>query len=620
MQPPGKGRSVFAAGIEQPLGVVVGPDNKVYLTDKQTDGSGLAWGRVEVFTDTNGDKRVDLREEVVAGLPNGRHNTNGLAFGPDGMLYVTNGSRTDDGIECGPPPTPTHCGNPGEAQPLSGSLLRIDPNGRNQRPTAEMVVATGMRNIYDVAFWPNDRNVAYLPTNGPDDPAADDVLYASRVDDAEVDDMGFPSCLYGAHVNGGAVDDHHSHGQSLEPGDNLNPAVIDRFGPCPVATVHRPVATFGGHVSADGLAFSHGSGFPASYGNDLFVAEWGNMWGAEDGHLVGHKVVRVNFRDDGTIVRDHHGMPSVTEFATGGLPIDVAFGPDGAMYVADQGGGIHRIAWTGATAPPDDEADAPHDHEEPPDHDDSGQCPPGTTHDHDHDTGRTQCTVFTLGESRGVWEPATSDDDPDPSPGDRGLAWRWVNDGDDGGGGIGHNHQGFEPGCSDAAVNELVARLKTSLGVYDGDPWRAGSDGFWPYPIAWKMWHMVNTNRYADGLDVVPEAPETFMYAMTDAGLKAMGAMFTLDAPWKNVPEDQLPTFRASNGEQCRVPWHKHTGAEGLATSFEPSNPDESNWMAHVWMYGYSTWEQGADGSEPNAWWSVWGAAPAICNDQGGCL
>ena len=639
---------VFAGGLSQPLGIVVGDDGKVYVSDSQKRADGLTWGRVQVLEDTNGDGKADKRATVLGGLPNGRHNTNGLAFGPDGKLYVANGNRTDDGIECGPPPTPTDCGNPGEDQPLSGSLVRVDPDARNQEASADMVVATGMRNVYDVAFWPTGPTrsprprkprasgkpkhhpaLAFLPTNGPDDPAADDLLYSTNVNDDVVDDMGFPSCLYNAHGNAGAgeVGAHHEHGAGLTPKDNLNPDVIERFGKCPVDTVKRPIATFGGHVSADGLAFSHGSKFPGSYGNDLFVAEWGNMWGAEDGHAVGHKIVRVNMRDDGTIVRDHHGLPWVSEFATGAAPIDLAFGPDGAMYVADNGGGIHRIAWTGTTSPAADEEDqAPpppeddgHDHDGGGEHDDSGECPPGTTHDHNHESGRTECTAIRLGNSKGTWEPATQDDDPDPSPGDRGWALRWHSGGADSEGGH-HGHEDFDPGCSQTAVDELISRMKTSLARYDNDPWRAGADGYWMYPIGWKTYHMVNTTLYGDGREIVPEYVESFIYAMTDSGLKAMGGMFTLPKEYKDLPAEELPGFKASNGETCKVPWHVHSDHEGLATSFDPDDPTKSNWMAHVWVYGYDTWERGVDGSEASGWWAPYRTLPTFCNDQGGCL
>ncbi len=56
---------------------------------------------------------------MISGLPNGRHNTNGLAIGADGMLYITNGNSTDSGFgeEGGAP----------EVQPYSGSVLRVDP-------------------------------------------------------------------------------------------------------------------------------------------------------------------------------------------------------------------------------------------------------------------------------------------------------------------------------------------------------------------------------------------------------------------------------------------------------------------------------------------------------------
>ena len=756
----------FASGLSQPLGVVVAGDGKVYVSDSEKDSEGLAWGRVQVFEDRDGDGAAESRATVVEQLPNGRHNTNGLAFGPDGKLYVTNGNRTDDGIECGPPPTPVDCGNPGEDQPLSGSLVRIDPGARNQRASADMVVATGMRNVYDVAFWPGDPNVAYLPTNGPDDPAADDLLYRTRIDDTRaapggpggpgevtppgqrpadppagapgnrsapreagqapasggwgpaspgartapakrrapkcgaktrsrrkakrtrkgkrartarsrkrarskkkacskarsrkariasaggsaaeqrtadapqtapsraaragraevVDDMGFPSCLYNAHTNSGAgeVGGHHGHGAGLEPMDNPNPAVIERFGKCKADSVTRPVATFGGHVSADGLAFAHGSGFPGSYRNDLFVAEWGNLWGAEDGHLVGHKIIRVNLRDDGSIVRDHHGMPWTSEFATAAAPIDVAFGPDGAMYVADNAGFIHKIAWTGADAPPADEedqapppADDGHDHGGGGGHDDSGECPPGTTHGHDHETGRTECTAFKIGDERGTWEPATQDDNPEASPGDRGWAWRWQNDAKEGGGHT-HNPGGFDPGCSDGAVNELVTRLRNRLTIYDNDPWRASVDGFWMYPIAWKTYHMMDSQD--DPAVAVPEHVESFIYAMTDQGLQAMGGMFTLPKEYKDLPVERLPGFRASNGETCKLPWHNHTDEEGLVTSFDPQNPTQSNWMAHVWFRGYDVWEQQVDGSEPSGWWAPYRSIPTFCNDQPACL
>jgi glucose/arabinose dehydrogenase len=614
----------FARGFNQPLGVAVGADGRVYVSDSyQKDG--LTWGRVQVLHDPGGDGWAERRATVVDRLPNGRHNTNGLAFGPDGMLYVANGNRTDDGIECGPPPAPTDCGNPGEAKPLSGSLVRVDPAARNRHAAASMVVATGMRNVYDVAFWPNDRNLAYLATNGPDDPAADDLLYGTRIDDAATDDMGFPSCLYNAHENSGVGESHHEHGRSLSPMDNPNRTVIERFGACPKDTVKRPSATFGGHVSADGLAFAHGSRFPGSYRNDLFVAEWGNMWGAEDGHAVGHKIVRVNFRDDGTIVRDHHGMPWVSEFASGAAPIDLTFGPDGAMYVADNEGFIHRIAWKGTTPPPapdeTDQADPPPEDDHDGDHDHGGtgesECPPGTRHDHNHDTGRTECVGFEVGQYKGTWDPATRDDDPEASPGDRGWALRWHDGAEDSGH---HGHEGFDPGCSATAQAELVDRMKRSLSRFDNDFFSAGRHGYHMYPIGWKTYHMVNTSLYGDGRDVVPEFVESFIYAATDTGIKAMGGMFTLDKSWKNVPADRLPGFRAANGEVCKMPWHVHEDHEGLVTSFDPDDPTRSNWMAHVWIRGYDTWERNVDGSEPSGWWFVWRTLPSLCNNHGGCL
>ncbi len=216
-----------------------------------------------------------------------------------------------------------------------------------------------MRNLYDVAFSPRDASLAYIPTNGPDDPAADDLLYATDVNDTQtlgtnpdgssivgpvVDDMGFPSCLYNPHPNPDTPNPggHGSHGSSLEPKNNLNPAVIERFVPCPISTVRRPEATFGGHVAVSGLAFERGNHFPARYEGDLFVAEWGSLWNLKDGEVTGHKLMHVDFAADGKVKR-------VREWMTGALPIDVTFGPDGTMYVADFAGPIYRIQHVAST-------------------------------------------------------------------------------------------------------------------------------------------------------------------------------------------------------------------------------------------------------------------------------
>jgi glucose/arabinose dehydrogenase len=96
------------------------------------------------------------------------------------------------------------------------------------------------------------------------------------------------------------------------------------------------------------LAFYTGTTFPEAYWGDLFVAFHGSWNRSEP---TGYKVVRIPF--DGN-------MPTgeVEDFAIGwldlganeatGRPVGLAVGPDGALYVSDDKGGlIYRIEWTG---------------------------------------------------------------------------------------------------------------------------------------------------------------------------------------------------------------------------------------------------------------------------------
>ncbi len=326
--------TVFAEGFRSPLGVLAGPDGSVYVADAEAAREGpyglRSYGRVWRVRDTDGDGVGDEQEVLLKDLPNGRHNTNGMAIGPDGLLYVVNGNSTDDGVE----------GGEAEVVPWSGSLIRVKPNltevSLDDLPRSALV-ASGWRNVYDLAFSPIDSTKVFVPMNGTDDarqgstgenPAdpnledSDDLLFLTDVNDKRVDDFGFPSCLYNLAEKG-----------DLRPYANPNPDVIDKFGKCPLRSVPKPVSSFGLHPSANGLAFQTTDAWGDDHRNDLFVTEWGSLFGDPSGH----KIVRVELDDTGTKV------VSQSDFALIDFPLDLTFDDAGTMYVADWSGTIFTI-------------------------------------------------------------------------------------------------------------------------------------------------------------------------------------------------------------------------------------------------------------------------------------
>lgn len=325
--------AVFVDGLNQPLGVLAS-DDAVFVADS-VPGVPRSTGVVYRLRDTNGDGRSDVTETLIAGLPNGRHNTNGMALGPDGMLYITNGNATDSGFgaEGGQP----------EVRPYSGSVLRVDPAATGLTPSPGMVVATGFRNIYDIAFVPPGHPAATPGTakavvtmNGPDGltydgvarPRGEDTLNVFDTADGAVEHFGFPWCLYDRAIGGRA-------GFAQDPAQGAcDPLPAAAFEGLSAAVQAKPSALFGMHVSANGVAFDPGTNFPADATGDLYVAEFGNFFGTTP---AGHKVVRVRFAADGTVA-------SVDDFMTGVLPLDLTFAPDGALWVADYTGLIFRVA------------------------------------------------------------------------------------------------------------------------------------------------------------------------------------------------------------------------------------------------------------------------------------
>ena len=318
--PSGFGANVYFLGLSNPTSIAVSGEGTVYvseqdgaiaaLTDDDSDGTadsvrlyargfvaplGLLHhedilyvshrGGVTALTDFNGDGQVDDIEAIVSDLPVGIHQNNGLALGPDGKLYLTLGST---------------CNACRERSELSASVLRLNPDGSDVG-----VFSSGLRNVYDIAFHPEDGTL-FGADNGRDELE----LHVPEELNLLVDggNYGWPDCW------------GDGQGSSCE-------------GTLP------PIVEMEERSSANGLLFYTGSMFPEEYANDLFIVQWGS-------HLrdTGRKIVRVELEKDGESY-----TAEVSDFALGiDRPLDAAQAPDGSLLVADHGSGaIYRIYWKG---------------------------------------------------------------------------------------------------------------------------------------------------------------------------------------------------------------------------------------------------------------------------------
>lgn len=337
--PPGFTVNVFAEGLSGPRFMQFGPDGILYVADRgndrivalpDEDGDGKA-DAIQVFAsnlnrphslvyhegawyagiptgvvrleDSNGDHTADSRTTLIDDYPTSGHSTRTVEFLPDGRMVVSVGSS---------------CNVCAEEDPRRAAIVVYDgPNAAN-----EQLFASGLRNAVGLAIHPQT-GVLWATNNGRDfmgDDLPPETVY--MVEEGEA--YGWPRC--------------HS-------GDIIDPDMGSE-GDC--QGIPEPLVEMQAHSAPLGLAFYTADSFPAEYHGDLFIAFHGS-WNRSV--PTGYKVVRLPL--DGS-----QPAGPVEDFATGwlnentgavnGRPVDVAVGPDGALYVSDDKGSIiYRINYTG---------------------------------------------------------------------------------------------------------------------------------------------------------------------------------------------------------------------------------------------------------------------------------
>ncbi len=264
--------------------------------------------------------------DVITGLPisNSSHQTNGLAFDGSGVLYIAQGSTTNAGV-------PNMVGNflAMDEVPLSSCILQADINAMGfdgvivHNPpntyghTVDLVsgdvspFAVGFRNPYDLLFHSNGR--LYVTDNGPNEPfglpsidcTTDGVVGAQGPDELNIAVAGD---YYGhANRNRGRTDVRQcTFRLSSEPSD------VDYTAPIAVLP-----------SSSNGIVeYTSGTAFCGALQGDLLYVAY------NQGTLR-----RVVLSGDGSAVVSDDSV-------TGGfnLPLDVAVGSNGILYVAEYGG------------------------------------------------------------------------------------------------------------------------------------------------------------------------------------------------------------------------------------------------------------------------------------------
>ena len=306
------------------LGLTLDSEKRLWMTvNQRVEGQPYVTNEVSIYRTTQHDAAGNpttpelwFKTSYPYGVGPYNHGVSDIRMGPDGMLYVSSGSRTDGG-ETGNVP---NLSREGETD-ITSCVWRLDPKA--EHPKLE-VVARGIRNAYSFN-WDGDGHL-FTVSNGPDADAPEEMDIVTPPKTGErPEHHGFPYQFTDAP----ASTKWYPYTPKAPANLKFVLPVINE-GPDGVLK-QQPISTFTPHSSPAGLVWTGGR-WPESHRNAFLVGRFGNLIRAVDDQDAGFDVLCLHLeqRPDGRWV-----SKTTTFLAPLGRPIDLHLTDNGRLYVLE---------------------------------------------------------------------------------------------------------------------------------------------------------------------------------------------------------------------------------------------------------------------------------------------